>query len=114
MLDSFARSVYRLCKQLKADLKRFVYPFEHLSVQMADTVFQPAFVDRAQLFQQYYGIATDLISPGLDRYMRWQLRLVHLLSNGCADHGRTVKVPHIILNDQHRTDTALLRTDHRP
>ena len=52
--SSFARSVYRLCKQLKTDLKRFVYPFEHLSVQMADTILQPAFVDRAQLFQQYY------------------------------------------------------------
>ena len=31
----------------------------------------------------------------------------------CANR-RAVHVAHIVLNDQHRTDTALFRPDHRP
>ena len=80
---------------------------------MAYLIFQPLFIDGAQLFQQHYGIFIHIVAAGIQFNMRRQLRLVHLCGDCSSDHGGTVFVPHIVLDDQHRPDAALLRADDR-
>ena len=40
--------------------------------------------------------------------MSWQSGLAALARNGRGNHGRAVSVAHIVLQDHHRADTALL------
>lgn len=43
---------------------------------MAYLIFQPLFIDGAQLFQQHYGIFIHIVAAGIQFNMRRQLRLV--------------------------------------
>ena len=67
-----------LCIQLQADFQCPVHSPHNVSVQMAYLIFQPLFIDGAQLFQQHYGIFIHIVAAGIQFNMRRQLRLVHL------------------------------------
>ena len=49
--SSRKRILNRLCRKFQTDLKCFVYLTQNILIQMADLIFQPLFIDRAQLFQ---------------------------------------------------------------
>ena len=81
---------------------------------MADPLFEPLLVNGPQLLQQDHGILDHIAFPRRQFHMRWQLCLIHAGGNCRTDHGRTVSVSNIILDDEHRPYTALLRAYHRP
>ena len=94
--------------QSKAHSDGSVYPVHHGAVYPAHVFPQAFFVQGPNLFQQDHGIFDDLIIPGTDLYMRRQFCLIHFRCDSGADHSRAMSVSHIILNDQNRTDPALL------
>ena len=87
---------------------------QHDIIQMAYFILQPSFVYGPKLFQQDHGILFDSIDSGINLNMRGKLCLVHFGCDRRTDHYGTVSVSHIVLNDQHRSDSSLFAPHHRP
>ena len=66
---------------------------------MTDLVFQPFFINGAQLFEKNDGIPDNVVSRCVDLDVRRQFGFIHLGSNGSTDHCRAVFVPDIVLDD---------------
>ena len=75
---------------------------------MTDIFPKSLFVDGSDLFQKDHRILYNMIFFCADLYMRRQFCLIHFRCDSGADHSRAMSVSHIILNDQNRTDPALL------
>ena len=101
--------------QPKADLQRLIHPIHGGVVQPSHFFAQPAFIQRADLFQQHNGIAHQpaAVAAGVQLDVRGQPRFVLLAGDGGSDHGGAETIAHIVLHDQHRPDPALLRADDR-
>ena len=70
-------------------------------------------IQRADLFQQHHAVLgkAGVRRPDVD--VGGQAGLVQPGCNGRRDHGGAVPVADLVLYDQHRAHTALLRAHHR-
>ena len=112
-LTIYSSSNSMLCRKFQTDFQCFVYFCKGFRIKMADFVFQPFFIDGAQLFEKNDGISDNIVSRRIDLDVRRQFGFVHLGSNGSTDHRRAVFVPDIVLDDEYRTDSTLLTSHHR-
>ena len=81
---------------------------QHILVQMTHLIPQAGLVNGTELLQKDDRILHDFTFSGIQLHMGRQLRFVHPGRNGCADHCGAVTVSHVILDNQHGTDPALL------
>ena len=112
-LTIYSSSNSMLCRKFQTDFQRFVHFCKGFRVKMTDLVFQPFFIDGAQLFEKNHRISDNIIGRRVDLDVRRQFGFVHLRSNGGTDHRRAVLVADIVLNDEYRTDPALLASHYR-
>ena len=112
-LTIYSSSNSMLCRKFQTDFQRFIHFCKGFRVKMTDLVFQPFFIDGAQLFEKNHRISDNIIGRRVDLDVRRQFGFVHLGSNGGTDHRRAVLVADIVLNDEYRTDPALLASHYR-
>ena len=112
-LTIYSSSNSTLCRKFQTDFQCFVYFCKGFRIQMTDLVFQPFFINGAQLFEKNDGIPDNVVSRCVDLDVRRQFGFIHLGSNGSTDHCRAVFVPDIVLDDEYRTDPALLASHYR-
>ena len=74
---------------------------------------QALFVDRPDLFEQHDGILRQSASDRIHLDMGGQTGFILLAGDRRRDDGGTESVAHIVLHNEHRTDTALFRSHHR-
>ena len=78
--------------------------------QFPDAFFQPPFIESADLFQKNHAILGEPVSRRkLD--MGRQTRFSDFACYSGGDDGRGILVPDVVLNDQHRSNSALFATD---
>ena len=75
---------------------------------MTDLVFQPFFINGAQLFEKNDGIPDNVVSRCVDLDVRRQFGFIHLGSNGSTDHCRAVFVPDIVLDDEYSSSAVIV------
>lgn len=93
-----------------ADLERFVYLAHRFVVEVRNFVGKSLFIDRTNLLKQKHGIPVESMGGRVDLDMRRQLRFLNLRRDGRYDDSRAEAIADIILNNEHGTYTALLRT----
>jgi len=92
-----------------ADAQRGVH-FPHLILpHAAHVLVQPRLVQRPELLQQDSGIPEQTAGRALEPHMGGLAFPLHIPGDGGGNDGGTVVVSNVVLNDQHRTDAALLR-----
>ena len=94
-LTIYSSSNSMLCRKFQTDFQCFVYFCKGFRIQMTDLVFQPFFINGAQLFEKNDGIPDNVVSRCVDLDVRRQFGFIHLGSNGSTDHCRAVFVPDI-------------------
>lgn len=97
--------------QAQADLQGIIHLFHRFLVQVGDFVRQPLLVNGSDLLQQYDRVPVKAMRSRIDFDMRRQLGFLNLGRNRRYDDRRTETVADIVLDDQHRSYSALFRTD---
>ena len=91
-----------------------VHLLHHLLLHMAHPFPQPLFIQRPHLLQQDDGVPVQAAALVHRKgNMGRQAGLARLRGDRRRDDRRAVSVAGVILNDQHRTDAALLAAHHR-
>ena len=101
----------RAWDQTEADFKRVIDLLQHLARDFAGIFLEPPLVDCADLFEQNDAVLRQSAALCAEGDMRRELCLIAPAGNRSSNDGRAVAVPDVILDDQHRTDAALLRAD---
>ena len=97
----------------EADVYRVVHLSHDAVVEVSHLFTETALVDRTYLFEQDHGVLREPESVGYHVYVRWQAGLPDLTRDCRRNDGRAVFVPDVVLDDQHRSESALLRADDR-
>lgn len=98
--------------QAETDLQRIIHLFHRFLIQVGNFVRQPLLINGPDLLQQNDRIPVETMRNRIDFHMGRQLCLLNLGGNGRHDDRRTKTVADIVLNDQNRPDSTLLRTDY--
>lgn len=80
---------------------------------MRNFIGQALLVDGPDLLQKNDGIAVKSMRRGVHFDMGGQLRFLNLGGNGGYDNRWTEAVSDVVLYDENRTDSPLLRADNR-
>ncbi len=75
----------------------------------AHPVPEPPLIEGADLFQQDETVSPERRILGADRHMNRKPGLAPLGRDGRHDHGRAVLVADVVLEDEDRADSTLLR-----
>src|SRR5690606_27405847 len=103
--------MYSKFNESEAYFECFVDLLHQWFIQMGDLIRQPRLVDRADLFEQDYGIPLEPITFRIDFNMCRQFSLLDLCSNRCYNHCRAEPVAYVVLDDQHRSCPSLFGTN---
>ena len=99
--------------QPKTDRKGAIHIVHGLYIQFSHPFFQPALIDGANLFQQYHLIPGKAAMLRAQGNMGGETGFIFLAGDCRCNHRRAKFVAHIVLHNQHWTDTTLLRSNHR-
>ena len=94
--------------EAKADGQGVVYLGHGICIQAAHFFPQSAFVDGADLFEQYDGIFGKATVFGVQLDVGGKLGLLFLACDSRRDHSRAVPIANIILYNKYWTHAALL------
>ena len=111
MPDVGVRSFCTLKRQSETDLQGVVYPRHGRFVQFAHAVFQPPFVQCADLLQQHHAVLCQSAGGCLHVDVGGQLGFFPPAGDRRRNHGGAVPVSDIVLHNKYRSDTALFRAD---
>ena len=100
--------------QTDAAPKRPVNLFHLGGVQCSNALSEPGLINSAKLLQEDNGTTAQSIRLPIQTNMCRQPRFSHLAGDGGCDHCGAVAVAYIVLQNEYRTDTTLLRPDDWP
>ena len=80
-------------------------------LHIAHVLSQVGLIQCSDLLQQHSGIPKQAARRAAELYMGRLVFSFHSSRDGCRNHGWTVLIAYIILNDQDRPDAALLRAN---
>lgn len=97
-----------------ADFQRMVKLAHLVFSKRTKLIPQSAFIDGAKLFQQDDRVAVKTWDWSIQVHMSRKFMLTFPAGNRGCDHCGTVPIAHIVLENDHRTDSALLGANYRP
>ena len=97
--------------QSEADFQRMIDLLQYLGRDFSHAFFEPLLVNRADLLKQNHTVFRQPAALCTEGDMRGELCLIAPAGDCGCDDRRAVAVSDVILNNQHRTDAALLRAD---
>lgn len=97
-----------------ADFQRMVKLAHLVFSKRTKLIPQSAFIDGAKLFQQDDRVAVKTWDWSIQVHMSRKFMLTFPAGDRGCDHCGTVPVAHIVLQNEYRTDTTLLRPDDWP
>ena len=99
--------------QPKADGQGAVDAVHGFGRNFAHSFPEAFFIDGADLFEKDGRVLLQAAALGRQFDMGRELCLVTLAGDGSCDHGGAVPIADIVLDDENRSDAALLRADDR-
>ena len=97
-----------------ADFQRMVKLAHLVFSKRTKLIPQSAFINGAKLFQQDDRVAVKTWDWSIQVHMSRKFMLTFPAGDRGCDHCGTVPVAHIVLENDHRTDSALLGANYRP
>ena len=95
----------------EAGNKGFVYCAHCFLINLADVLVKTGFIDGPDLFEQDDGFAFHAVCR--EWHMGGQVCFCFSACDCCHDSGGAVFIAGVVLQNEDRTDTALLTADHR-